>query len=165
MVNRTKIILLITGVILIVAVAGILALRYNFNVFKPQIEAAVSTALGMDARIRGKMDISLFPGFGLSLEDVRLRNNGLDVATIEKMKIELKFMALARFEIEIIQIGLYKPVISILRSAKGLLNIEQPVHATLGKTACGKKDFRLLRETLFMSMMSPARKSKPVTLT
>ena len=130
MVNRTKIILLITGVILIVAVAGILALRYNFKVFKPQIEAAVSTAMGMDARIRGKMDVSLFPDFGLSLKDVRLRNNGLDVATIEKMEIEPKLMALARFEIEIIQIGLYKPVISILQSAKGLLNIQQPVHAT-----------------------------------
>ena len=60
MVNRTKIILLITGVVLIVAVAGILALRYNFSVFKPQIEAALSTAMGMDTRIRGKIDVFLF---------------------------------------------------------------------------------------------------------
>jgi uncharacterized protein involved in outer membrane biogenesis len=126
---RNKKILLVAGVIAIVALAGILALRFNLNAFTPQIEAAVSAALGMDVRIKGKLDVSLFPGFGLSLKDVSVRNNGLDVAKIEKMKIGLKLMPLARFEIEIIQVGLYKPVISILRSAKGLLHLEQPVRA------------------------------------
>ena len=139
MVNRTKIILLITGVILIVAVAGILALRFNIKAFTPQIEAALSTAWGMDARINGKMDISFFPAFGLSLKDVSLRNNGLDVATIEKMKIELKLMALARFEIEIIQVGLYNPIISILWSPEGLFDLEQTVRAALERLLVVKR--------------------------
>jgi len=139
MANRTKKILLITGVITIVAFAGILALRFSINAFTPQIEAALSTALGMDVRIKGKMDISLFPNFGFSLKDVSVRNNALDVAAIEKMKIALKLMALARFEIEIIQIGLYKPVISIKRSAKELLNLEQPVRATLERLLAVKR--------------------------
>ena len=69
MANRTKKFLLITGVTAIVAVAGMLALRYNISAFAPQVEAALSTALGMDARIKGKMDISLFPVFGLSLKE------------------------------------------------------------------------------------------------
>jgi uncharacterized protein involved in outer membrane biogenesis len=43
------------------------------------------------------------------------------------MKIELKLMALARSEIEITHIGLYKPAISIIRSAEGLSNLEQPL--------------------------------------
>ena len=86
--------------------------------------------MGMDARIRGKIDVSLFPGFGLSLKDVSVRTNGMDVATLEKIKIELELMALARFEIEIIQIGLYKPVIFFRRSADGLLNLEPPVRAS-----------------------------------
>lgn len=127
--NRTKKILLITGAIVIVAVVVLLALEFNINAFAPQIEAALSDALGMDARIKGKMDISFFPDLGLSLKHVELRSNGLDVATIEKMKIELELMALAKFEIEIIQIGLYKPVISILRSAEGLMNLEQTIRA------------------------------------
>jgi uncharacterized protein involved in outer membrane biogenesis len=139
MANRTKKILLITGVITIVAFACILALRFNINAFTPQIEAAVSTALGMDARIKGKLDVSLFPGFGLSLNDVSLRKNGLDVATIEKVKIELKLIALARFEIETIQIGLYKPVISIRRSAEGLMNL--PVGAPWESLLAVKKIF------------------------
>jgi len=139
MANQTKNILLITGVTAIVAVAGILVLRFNVDAFKPQIEAAVSTAMGMDVRIKGKMDISLFPNFGLSLKNVRVRKNALDVAAIEKMKIALKLMALARFEIEIIQIGLYKPVISIKRSANELLNFEQPVRATWGRLLAVKR--------------------------
>ena len=139
MANRTKKFLLITGVTAIVAVAGMLALRYNISAFAPQVEAALSTALGMDARIKGKMDISLFPVFGLSLKDVSVRNNGLNVATIEKMKIALKALALASFDIEIIQIGLYKPVISILRSADGLLNIKPPVHPAWGRLLAMKR--------------------------
>ena len=126
---RNRKILLFTGVIAIVVFAGIFALRFNIKAFTPQIEAALSTALGMDTRIMGEMDISLFKGFGLSLKDVSVRNNGSDVATIDKIKIEMKLMALARFEIEILQIGLYKPIISILRSANGLLNIEQSARA------------------------------------
>ncbi len=126
---RTKKILLITGVIAVVAFAGIFALRFYINTLTPQIEVALSTALGMDIRLKGKMGVSLFPGLGLSLKDVSVLNNGLDVATVEKMKIGLKLMALARFEIEIIQIGLYKPVISILRSAKRQLNLEQLLRA------------------------------------
>jgi len=127
---RNRKILLFTGAIAIVAFAGILVLRFNIKAFTPQIEAALSNTLGMDARIKGKINISLFPAFGLSLRDVSLRNNGSDVATIEKIKIALKPMALARFEIEIVQVELYKPVVSILRSAEGILNLEQPLHAT-----------------------------------
>ena len=139
MTNRTKKFLLVTGAITIVAFAGILALRFNNNAFTPQIEAALSTALGMDVRIKGRMDISLFPGLGLSLKDVSMRSNELDVATIEKMKLDLNLMALAGFEIEIIQVGLYKPVISILRSADGLLNIKPPVRAALENLFAIKK--------------------------
>jgi uncharacterized protein involved in outer membrane biogenesis len=124
---RNKKILLIAGAITFVVLAGILALQLNINAYTPQIEAAVSTALGMDVRIKGKMDVSLFPGFGLSLKDVNVRSNGLDVAKIEKMRIELNLIQLARFKIEITQVGLFKPVISIIRSTYGLLNAEKSV--------------------------------------
>jgi hypothetical protein len=41
------------GFIARVVLAGILALLLNIKAFKPQIEAAASTVLGMDARIKG----------------------------------------------------------------------------------------------------------------
>ena len=122
-----KKILLIAGAITFVVFAGLIALQFNINTYTPQIEAAVSTALGMDVRIKGKTEVSIFPGFGLSLKDVNVRNNGSDVAKIEKMRIELNLIQLSRFKIEITQVGLFKPVISIIQSTNGLLNSERPV--------------------------------------
>ena len=50
---KKKVLFITMGVITIAVLAGILALLRNFNAFKPQIEAAASTALGMDVRIKG----------------------------------------------------------------------------------------------------------------
>jgi uncharacterized protein involved in outer membrane biogenesis len=124
--HKKKVLFIITGVIALVVLAGILALLLNLNTFTPQIEAAASTALGMDVRIKGSIGIALFPVLGLSLKDVNVRNNGLDVATIEKMRIGLKLLPLARFEIKIIQVDLVKPVFSIVRSKNGMFNFEKP---------------------------------------
>ena len=68
----------------------------------------------MDVRIKGSIGIALFPVLGLSLKDVNVRNNGLDVVTIEKMRIGLKLLPLARFELKIIQVELVKPVFSMV---------------------------------------------------
>jgi len=124
--HKKKVLFITTGVITLVVFAGIIALLLNIKAFKPQIEAAASTALGMDVRIKGKMGITLFPGFGLSLKDVNVRNRGSDVVTIEKMRIGLELIPLARFEIKISQVGLVKPVFSIVRSKNGMFNFGKP---------------------------------------
>ncbi|MBW2449246.1 MAG: AsmA family protein [Deltaproteobacteria bacterium] len=125
-IHKKKVLYIATGVITLVVFVGIIALMHNIKGFTPQIEAAASTALGMDVRIKGKVGISLFPGFGLSLKDVNVRNKGLDVVTIEKMRIGLKLIPVARFEIKIIRVGLVKPVFSILRSKNEMFNLEKP---------------------------------------
>ena len=121
-----KKLLLISGAITVVILAGILALFLFIKTITPRIEAAVSTALGMEVRIKGKASIALFPGFGLSLNNVSVRNKGLDVVKIEKMRIGLKLIALASFDIKVIEIGLVKPVCSIIRSNSGVFNLEGP---------------------------------------
>ena len=127
MTRRKKKVLFITiGVVTLAVVAGVLALLLNIKVIKPQIEAAASAALGMDVRIRGGMGIDLFPGFGLSLKDVNVQKRGLDVVTIEEMKIGLKLIPLARFDIKIIHVELAKPVFSIVRFKNGMFNFEKP---------------------------------------
>jgi len=88
--HKKKVLFITTGVITLAVFAGILVLLLNIKAFKPQIKAAASTAMGMDVRINGRMGIALFPGFGLSLKDVNVRNRGLDVVTIEKISIGLK---------------------------------------------------------------------------
>jgi AsmA protein len=137
--HNKKILLIITGVIALVVLAGILALLLNIKAFTPQIEAAASTALGMDVRIKGRVGIAFFPGFGLSLKDVSVRNKGLDVVTIEKMRIRLKLIPLARFEIKIIQVELVKPVFSIVRSKNGMFNFEKPGRTSWEKLLAMKK--------------------------
>jgi uncharacterized protein involved in outer membrane biogenesis len=131
--HKKKVLFIITGVMTLAVFAGILALLLNIEAFKPQIEAAASSALGMDVRIKGRMGIALFPGFGLSLKDVNVRNRGLDVVTIEKMRIGLKLIPLARFQIKIIQVGLVRPVFSIVRFKNGMFNFEK-----LGRTSWEK---------------------------
>lgn len=137
--HKKKVLFITTGVITLVVFAGILALLLNIQAFKPQIEAAASTALKMDVRIKGRMGIALFPDFGLSLKDVNVRNRGLDVVTIEEMKIGLKLIPLARFQIKIIQVGLVKPVFSIVRFKNGMFNFEKPERALWEKLLAVKK--------------------------
>ena len=116
--HKKKVLIIITGVIALVVLAGILALLLNIKAFKPQIEAAASTVLGMDVRIKGRMGIALFPGFGLSLKDVNVRNKGLDVVTIDRMGIGLKLLPLARFQVKIIQVELSSRSSSRIKSAR-----------------------------------------------
>jgi uncharacterized protein involved in outer membrane biogenesis len=112
--RKKKVMLIITGVIELVVLAGILALLLNINAFTPQIEAAASAALGLDVRVKGRMGIAFFPGSGLSLKDVNVWSKGLEVVTIEKMRIRLKLIPLARLEFKIIQIKIVKPAFSIV---------------------------------------------------
>jgi uncharacterized protein involved in outer membrane biogenesis len=136
---RKKVLFITTGVITLVVLAGILALLLNIKAFKPQIEAAVSTALGMDVRIKGRVGLALFPGFGLSLKDVNVRNRGLEVVTIETMRIGLKLIPLVRSEIKIVQVGLVKPVFSIIQSKNGMFNLEKPGPTSWEKLFAVKK--------------------------
>jgi len=127
-VHKKKVLFITTGVITLVVFAIILALLLNMQAFKPKIEAAASNALGMDVRIKGRVGIDLFPGFGISLKDTSVRKGGADVVTIEKMRIGLKLLPLTRHEVQINRIGLIKPVFSIVRYKNGMFNFEKPRH-------------------------------------
>jgi len=124
--KRKKVFFITAGVIILAVFAGILALLLNIQAFKPQIEAAASNALGMDVRIKGRFGIDLFPGFGISLKDISVRNGGADVVTVEKMKIGLKLIPLMRREVRISRIALIKPVFSLVRYKNGMFNFERP---------------------------------------
>lgn len=116
----------VTAVIITLILAITLALLLGIRAFKPRIEAVASQAVGMDVRIRGRMGIDFIPGFAISMKDVRVRNKGADVATIEKMKIGLELVPLARGEVRIIRVEVVKPVISLVRYRNGTFNVEKP---------------------------------------
>jgi uncharacterized protein involved in outer membrane biogenesis len=124
--KRKKVIFITTGVITLVVFAIILVLLINVQAFKPQIEAAASNTLGMDVRIKGRLGIDLFPGFGISLKNVSVRKGETDVVTTEKMTIGLKLIPLLRHEVRISRVALVKPFFSIVRYKSGLFNFEKP---------------------------------------
>jgi hypothetical protein len=137
-VQKKKVLFITTGAITLIVFAIILALL-NIQAFKPQIEAAASDALGMDVRVKGRLGITLFPGFGISLRDISVRNAGADVVTIEKMRIGLKLIPLARHEVLISRVGLIKPVFSLVRDKDGKFNFEKPGRALSGRPFGVKK--------------------------
>ena len=140
-IHKKKVLFITAGVITIVVFAGILALLIHIPDFRPQIEAAVATALGMDVRIKGRMGIAFFPGFSLSLKDVNVRNKGSDVVTIEKVRIGLKILPLARKEYQISSIELIEPVFYIFRYKNGMYNFDKPRGTLSGKPLAVKYIF------------------------
>jgi AsmA protein len=105
----------------------VLLLLVDVNAYKPRIEAAASEALGMDVRIHGQLRISLFPGFGVTLGDVRVTNRGTEIARVGKIRIGLKLLPLLRREIRIREFALLNPSVTIERAKNGTFNFETPV--------------------------------------
>ena len=124
--KRKKVFFITTGLFILVVFAVILALLINIQAFKPQIESAMSNALGMDVRINGRLGIDLFPGFGISLKNVSVRKAGADVVTVEKMRIGLRLIPLTKHEVRLSRVGLIKPVFTLVRYKNGRFNFEKP---------------------------------------
>jgi uncharacterized protein involved in outer membrane biogenesis len=124
--NKKKILFITTGAITLVVVVVIVAFLSDIKAFRPQVEAAASNALAMDVHINGRMGIAFFPLFALSLNNVKVRNTGLDVVTIEKMWIGLKIIPLLRKEVQITRVKLFGPVFTIVRYKNGMTNFDRP---------------------------------------
>jgi len=76
----------ILAVIVVLAGVAILVLVV-VNIQKPRIEPAVSDALEMEFRIRGRVRLRLFPSASIVLSDVLVRNRGTDLATVETLRL------------------------------------------------------------------------------
>ena len=86
MTPKQKRILFVSGCVAALLVFAItaLVLFINVNVYKPRIEAAALDAIGMDFKIGGAIGIVLFPGFGVSLEDVVIKKRELDFLSAQR---------------------------------------------------------------------------------
>jgi uncharacterized protein involved in outer membrane biogenesis len=129
--KRNKVLFITTGGIALVIVAIILVPLLNIQTFKPRIEAAASNALGMDVHIKGRLSIDLFPGFGILLKGVSVQKQGMDVVTVEKMRIGLRLIPLTKHEVRLNRVGLIRPVFSIVRHKNGMFNFEKPDRALI----------------------------------
>jgi len=127
MANKRKIALFAAGglIALLILAAVALVLFVDVNAHKPWLEAAASDALGMEVRIGGRLGIGFFPGFHVTLEDVRIRNRGLDVASAKETLLGIELLPLLRKkELRIVKIGMKRPRISIEQDRDGKFNFE-----------------------------------------
>jgi len=123
---KRKTVFLIAAGAAAVALGGLLlALLLTLRSFKPRIEAAVSDYAGMEVSI-GRAGVYVFPGFGLSLRDVGVRNGEAAVVTADRMRIGLKLFPLLRGEVRLTGIGFTKPVFTIARDKNGTYSFEKP---------------------------------------
>ena len=137
MANKRKIALFATGGLfaLLILAAVALVLFVDVNAHKPRLEAAASDALGMEVRIGGRMGVGFFPGFHVTLEDVRIRNRGLDVASAGEAILGIALLPLLHKEVRIVKIGMKRPRISIEQDRDGKFNFEKPEEEAGKKTA------------------------------
>ena len=123
--------------LLVLAGVAILVL-VDVNAHKPRIESAVSDALGMEFRIRGKARLRLFPAASIVLSDVRLRNRGTDLADAESLRVGVKLRPLLDRQVVITELALEKPVIRIEKGADGKFNYETPPRPATSTTVQGE---------------------------
>ncbi len=141
MANKRKIALFAAvGLIAFLLLAAVaLVLFVDVNAHKSRLEAAASDALGMEVRIHGRLGIGLFPGFHATLEDVRIRNRGADVASAKETILEIELLPLLHREIRIMKIDMKRPRISIEQDRDGKFNFETP-EEEVGKKTAGKAE-------------------------
>ena len=158
MVNKRKIALFAAGGLfaLLILAAVALVLFVDVNAHKPRLEAAASDALGMEVRIGGRLGVGLFPGIHVTLEDVRIRNRGADVASAKEAILEIGLLPLLHQEIRIVKIGMTRPRISIEQDRNGKFNFESPEEEAGKKAAEEAKGTRFSLDVAKISLTDGA---------
>ena len=151
MAHKWKIALLAAGGLfaLLILTAVALVLFVDVNAHKPRLEAAASDALGMEVRIGGNLAIGFFPGFHVTLEDVRIRNRGLDVASAKEAILGIELLPLLHKEVRVVKIGMRRPRISIEQDRDGKFNFEERKETKGTRFVLDAKKFFLSEGALF----------------
>ncbi len=122
---KKKVVLLVLGggaAALVLAVV-IFALTFDINSYRPRIESAASGATGLDVRINGKMGLSFFP-FGISAKDIHVANKGVEILSLENLKLGAELMPLLRKQLKVTKCELVKPAVTIVKDSGGKYNFE-----------------------------------------
>lgn len=113
----------ISGLLVLAAIA--LFLFLDIDAYKHRLEAAASGITGMDVSVDGRLGVGFFPGVLVTLEDVHIRNRGMELVAARKARIGVDFLALLNQEVRIRTIVLEQPGLSIERGRDGRFNFEK----------------------------------------
>jgi uncharacterized protein involved in outer membrane biogenesis len=111
------------GILVLTALAILLLLDAESH--RSRIQAAGSGALGMDVEIGGPMRFRFRPGLLVNLEDVHVRNRGMDVGSASIASLGVDLLPLLAGRIRITSITLQQPSLSIERGLDGTFNFER----------------------------------------
>ena len=96
------------------------------NVYKARLEAIASDALGMELSVGGQVGIGFFPALLVTLDDVRIRQRGLDVASAKEATLGIELLPLLKKEVRIDKIALKHARVSVEKGRDGQFNFEKP---------------------------------------
>lgn len=94
------------------------------TISKAHIEASASQALGMELRIGGKVGHVIYPGLLVTIEDVRIRNQGVELISAKQAQLGIELLPLLKGQLRIQTVALAQAKISIERGREGRLNFE-----------------------------------------
>jgi hypothetical protein len=123
-VQKGKSLLISGGVVALIIIAAIAAvLLFDINTFKSDIESAAFDATGLKIRINGKMGLSFFP-IGVSAKDIHVASKGVEIFSLEDLKMGAELMPLLRKQLKVTSCELVKPAFTIVKDTDGNYNFE-----------------------------------------
>jgi uncharacterized protein involved in outer membrane biogenesis len=91
-----------------------------------RLEAAASDALGMQVQIGGRPALRFFPGLHVTLGNVRIRNRGADIASIDEVKLGVELKSLLHKGLKIQSVRFKNAKITLVRDKDGHFNVDRP---------------------------------------
>jgi len=117
----------LAAVVLLAALAAMLLV--DSDAYKSRAEAAASDALGMNVTVEGRLRVGIVPGLHVTLENVRIRNRGTEIAFVKEAELAIELLSLLQQELRYGSVVLNGARISIERGRDGRYNYEKPPEA------------------------------------
>ena len=158
--HRLRIALIVLAIVLGAPIVGavVVATTFDANRLKPRIIAAISTATHRDVTIDGpiRLGLSLWPV--LEVDDVKLGNAPgfapASMATLDRLDLRLALLPLLHRHIEIEQLDLVHPTITLQIDAQGRDNWHFDHPATPAQAATPATSSTTQRTTLRIETMT-----------
>ncbi len=123
--RRRWILLGIAVLVIVIGTSAVFSARYLLdpNIYRDGLQKSLTAALGREVSI-GEARINFWRGFGISFEDVRVRDRSLafDVIQSKRLILRPRLLPLIKREMKWKRIVLDRPTFRVIRDAKGQLN-------------------------------------------
>ena len=118
----------LAGLLVLALLAALIGPGFiDWRAYRPQIEARLSEALGVETQIGGGIALRLLPSPRISLQDVRIGSGsaGTSAATAEQATVELALAALARGEFRFSEARLDGATLQLVADETGAIRLPE----------------------------------------